>query len=233
MIVLWFGMWKSPRQGEMGVGNIFVFFSIGLSFLFSLPSLASCEDGLKAELQGKSVVITSVDGKLHKNYMRTDRTREMIRTSLHWSSENVKRYIDSAFLRGKKVLDAGAGDGAFVEELRRDGVDADGLDIVLNPVQRTKSYFREADIRSTGYPDNSFDFIISVNSVFHYDESPRFYRQTIKEILRIAKPGAHILLVDSNSGLNELLDEPKLRVIEPHPDRWLAFNNNILLEKLP
>lgn len=78
--------------------------------------------------------------------------------------------VNARFLRGKRVLDAGCGDGRFVRALRELGADAVGLDLELTPEQeREPKIFFKGDMLHSGLPDQSFDLIFSSYSLFYYE----------------------------------------------------------------
>ncbi len=68
-------------------------------------------------------------------------------------------------LSRKRILDIGAGDGSFVQELRALRLDAIGVDIHLTPEQRLQSHFFEADALTLPFADQSIDVIYSTYSI--------------------------------------------------------------------
>lgn len=96
--------------------------------------------------------------------------------------------LDGARLRGKTVLDVGVGGGKFVFDLRREGVLAFGLDILLDkPLRKAPHVFFDADARDTGLEENQFDEIFNNWSSLYYDAEGT--RAQLEEMRRILKPG--------------------------------------------
>jgi SAM-dependent methyltransferase len=102
--------------------------------------------------------------------------------------------------RGRKVADVGMGGGRAVIELRRMGVDAYGLDILLTEEQKTRPYFHQCDTLHTGRPDGEFDAVIMNLSVFSYhatrkgESSYQYGLDIMKELVRITRLGGKIIL---------------------------------------
>lgn len=144
------------------------------------------------------------------------------------------RVLSAATWRGKKVLDVGCGGGRFVEQLRKDGVEAYGLDIALTPEQkkavyaaeknegsdglqldanRSKGHFIEADAATTGLASKQFDGLFSTFATFAYDlHEPKQHDRLVaqaKEFHRLLKPGGILHL----SPMDPKKDEPRLREI--------------------
>ncbi len=163
-----------------------------------------CEPLFATEISDFSVKVHGVKEPLYK------------RTSRNWG--RLLGYIDSAFSRtevvdkkkslldylqpealiGKKVLDAGCGCGAAVEELRRFGVDVIGLDILLDNNIRSLSHFIERDMRVTGLPSDNYDLVISSFSLFFYSTEVKLAEEALEELARITKPGGRVILIAVN-----------------------------------
>jgi SAM-dependent methyltransferase len=133
--------------------------------------------------------IVSQRQNLAVTYRRTNRDIRNIR--LYYNPQ----LLDIPKLVGKKVLDAGMGDGQFVLDLRQQGVDAYGLDLVLNDEQRNdqRKIFFEADMGFTPFEQHSFDGIYSTWSVFSYEQDNyKAVNRIIEEFWRILKPGGFV-----------------------------------------
>lgn len=137
--------------------------------------------------------------------------------------------------RDKKILDVGTGDGLLVEELRSRGYEADGIDLVLNEQQLQAPYFFVGDIASPlsqgAFKSESYDVLIVAYSLFHYPHSRAFYRRAIEAMVRLLKPGGVLIIVDANSGLNELLKFTELELLTAPPATWKKFNNDVAFVK--
>jgi SAM-dependent methyltransferase len=133
------------------------------------------------------VVSLRPEGKI--NYFRTD--RDLAELAEYYPSSLLK--INE--LRGLKILDAGAGHGQFVREMRAVGVDAVGLDLVLNrelKALKDDIYF-EADMAYTPFPQQMFDGIFSTASVLSYEwANLAALDRVVEEFRRILKPGGFV-----------------------------------------
>lgn len=110
---------------------------------------------------------------------------------------------------GMAVLDVGAGSGQFVEDLRAQGVAADGMDRA-----KQSAVVRRLDIASTNRNTfkNQYDRILCTWSIFSYpQESPKFQKESLEKMANWLKPGGKILL----SPVNYLLSEGLLKGILP------------------
>ena len=106
---------------------------------------------------------------------------------------NVQDFIN--FLKGKRVLDVGVGQGQFVEDLQQAQIDATGIDIFLLPELRHLPYFRQADAVDLPYENNSIDVITSHFSIFYYEFTNRQLLSLIlTEFTRVLRPGGKIYL---------------------------------------
>lgn len=103
--------------------------------------------------------------------------------------------------KSKRVLDAGAGGGTFVRELRASGVDAYGIDIVADTFKKAgvkhNDHFVQADVARIPMADRTFDAACSNWSVFYYFD--RFEGETrtakfLAEMARVVKPGGELRL---------------------------------------
>lgn len=155
----------------------------------------------------RRIVVTYPDGT-QVDFNRTDRTLDQ----LHGKKFYPENFLFPAYLRGLKVLDFGCGGGQLVERLRREGVDAHGLDIYLNRSQRTKSHFVMADGAYTPYGNETFDVVMSTWSAVAYlmfdangglekqktpeqrDFARRAAATVLGEMIRVTKKGGVIRL---------------------------------------
>lgn len=103
--------------------------------------------------------------------------------------------------RGKRVIDSGAGGGSFVRELRSQGVDAYGFDIVSDSFKKAgvkrNDHFVQASADRIPMGPGTFDAATSNWSVFYYFERGVGDRKTatyLAELSRVVKPGGEIRL---------------------------------------
>jgi ubiquinone/menaquinone biosynthesis C-methylase UbiE len=96
---------------------------------------------------------------------------------------------------GKHLLDAGCGSGHNVHTLQARGYQCTGLDAAEGMVQQACELNPDLDIRlgdveTLPYPDNSFDYLISIE-VIRYLADPRI---ALKEFRRVLRPGGIALV---------------------------------------
>lgn len=78
----------------------------------------------------------------------------------------------AAQVAGNQVLDLGCGFGGLVDELRRQGREAVGIDLLDHQIEAGRRRFPEADLRLVedgplDFPDASFDTVILKDSLHH------------------------------------------------------------------
>lgn len=152
---------------------------------------------------GVSRVAHEMDGLSDEiTYMVTGRGLSTV-ASLHaMTVEEMKEKFN-----GKKVLDMAAGEGVFVYDMLKEGIDIMGLDVIKTKnwgqVPELKCRHLQKSMAETGEPDESYDYIMATYSIFHYypstDKPGRYIRhpeiqralfqKAIQEGLRLLKPG--------------------------------------------
>lgn len=80
--------------------------------------------------------------------------------------------------RPGRILEAGCGLGRWVFYLRRLGYDVVGIDLASDALRLAKEYDSGAPIQSddilhTSYPDRTFDAVISLGVMEHFEEGPQ------------------------------------------------------------
>jgi SAM-dependent methyltransferase len=106
-------------------------------------------------------------------------------------------------LTGRKVLDAGCGDGSVLRDLLRYGAreaDLHGIDLLQDRVASAQTTLPQADIRlgdiqSLPYEDGSFDLVLGftlLSSVLGAEARQR----VAGEMARVTRPGGLILIYD-------------------------------------
>ena len=101
---------------------------------------------------------------------------------------HMKRQAEIAKRCEGKTLDVGAGDGYLVDMLRRQGIEADGVEISQTRIDTAKSEYgidlEQGDIVNLDkIPDASYDTVIGSEILEHLDNSG----EGLTELMRVAK----------------------------------------------
>jgi len=133
---------------------------------------------------------------------------------------------------GSRVLEIGCGAGYMAVELARHGLQVHAIDSIEAMVELARGYVRESgvtelislgvgNVYSLVFEDDSFDLIIAIGVIPWLDQP----ELAIKEMARVAKPGAHVILTANNRvGLTNVLDpwlNPALASLKRHVKRAL------------
>lgn len=160
----------------------------------------------------------STDGyykSMNKALMRLDGEYTMLHypyyvnenDSFYTAQKNLTDYcmMQLPAVEGKTILEIGCGNGvqsiyimkkfepAFVK-----GVDLNSANIEIAAGEVEKGglsdiEFEVGDAQDLkGIPDGSFDFLVNIESAFHYPDKPAFLR----EVRRVLKPGGYFLIAD-------------------------------------
>ncbi|MFC5180117.1 class I SAM-dependent methyltransferase [Actinomadura harenae] len=113
-------------------------------------------------------------------------------------------------LRGRKVLDVAGGDGYWAGQTRRRGAYAVSIDLARGKMEYGKSLANppaliECDALKLPFHDGSFDAILSVCAIEHFDDGGT----SLDEMSRVLKPGGQIFM--SADVLSRADAWPKLR----------------------
>lgn len=107
----------------------------------------------------------------------------------------LKYFKKNSFSTDKKILDLGAGHGAFTKRLHDMGYDVAACDLFPEIFQFDEIECKKVDItQKFPYPDNSFDIVIAVEVSEHIIDHEVFFR----ELSRILKPEGQLLLSTPN-----------------------------------
>lgn len=102
-------------------------------------------------------------------------------------------------VHGRRVLDAGCGDGVLTWTLARRGANAVGVDadpVMLEAARRAaagagiEATFVEAELERLPFPDASFDVVVAV-TVLCFVPDPA---SAIPELVRVLRPGGRLVL---------------------------------------
>lgn len=99
------------------------------------------------------------------------------------------------------VLDVGCGTGLLVNKLEHLGFTVAGLDSSAGMLKQMKRMKRSNPICGTSeslpFKSDSFDLVLSIAALHHIGDKERI-TQSFLEMVRVAKPGAKILIWDHN-----------------------------------
>ncbi len=127
------------------------------------------------------------------------------------------------------LLDVGCAKGFMMHDMAEliPGITVKGIDVseyaVANAIDDMKSHVQVADARKLPFADNSFDVVISINTIHNLEHEE--CGQALREIQRVSKRGAYIT-VDAYQ-----TEEEKERMFAwnltaktiMHADEWKAF----------
>lgn len=109
------------------------------------------------------------------------------------------RQVDRYFTAGKKVLDAGCGDGKPAEILTALGCQVTGIDVEAHPerwqaLKKKGIECLEASAEKLPFSNASFD-AVWIKDSFHHMDNPV---QAMAELQRVTRPGGRIVVVEAN-----------------------------------
>jgi SAM-dependent methyltransferase len=138
---------------------------------------------------------------------------------------------------GLRVLELACGRGGFTHRMARGGAAVTGCDFSLSALQiasgkfpvaqdPSDTWFVQADGQSLPFADNSFDLIVSCETIEHLPD----VRSAIREMYRVTRPQGRLLLTTPNyfnfMGLYEVyahFRHPKRRDDQPFDRRQWFF----------
>ena len=124
--------------------------------------------------------------------------------------ETLEPLIIKHMTRKGKVLDLACGAGGFsflLEDMGFDVIALDNSEFMLSKARefagdkRSNVEFIKGDARKLPFEDNSFDYVLFIDSLVHFE--PSELSRVFKEIARVLKPGGKLLLQFTD--LRELL----------------------------
>jgi 2-polyprenyl-3-methyl-5-hydroxy-6-metoxy-1,4-benzoquinol methylase len=126
--------------------------------------------------------------------------------SAHSGAAIVERTDRELGLRGKRVLDFGAGHGDLLAHFFARGIAASGLEFSAGSAKATRERFvseplfggiEVAEELPASYADESFDVVFLVEVVEHLLE-PQL-APTVREVERLLAPGGHVVVTAPNA----------------------------------
>lgn len=130
---------------------------------------------------------------------------------------------------GSRILDIGCAKGFLVKDLLNEGMDAYGLDIseyaIRNCEEEVIGRLHCGQADKLPFKDNSFDAIISINTIHNYDENGVI--RCLKEIQRLSN-GTSFIQVDSyrTPEEKEIFESWVLTAyFHDYPDNWIKLFN--------
>jgi ubiquinone/menaquinone biosynthesis C-methylase UbiE len=98
-------------------------------------------------------------------------------------------------LRGMRVLDVAGGDGYWAGQARRRGADAVSVDLARAKMLRGRGLtgspaLVEADALRLPFADGSFDAVMSICAIEHFDDGER----ALDEMARVLRPGGELVM---------------------------------------
>lgn len=96
---------------------------------------------------------------------------------------------------GQKILDLGSGRGEIVDQCRKKGVDAWGVDFSWEALQLAatfSSFFQQAEAQQLPFRENSFDTVFMLDVVEHLN--PAQLQAALSEVRRVLKPGGQLII---------------------------------------
>ncbi len=140
---------------------------------------------------------------------------------------NSKMVIELANVKpGDRVLDVGCGTGSLTLTAQSYagpsgkvyGIDASPEMIEVAKKKASRSglevVFEVGLIEELGFPDATFDLVISRLAIHHLPDDLK--RRGFAEILRVLRPGGHLLIADFNPPTNPVLKHIMSVVVGPH-----------------
>jgi SAM-dependent methyltransferase len=147
-----------------------------------------------------------------------------------------KKLGDFGLAPGAHGLDLGCGQGWYLAALRRRGFVVDGVDYSAGQLARARVHLAslgqdegvlvQADAQALPFPDDSLDFVYSINAMHHILSSEVQVR-ALREVIRVLRPGGVFVLHEINT-TNPIFRLyigylfPLLKKIDEGTEEWLV-----------
>lgn len=141
----------------------------------------------------------TVTSKLQIVIIRTAPDVQPAPQLVHGRVERVIHLLDALPPTGRRVLDAGCGQGRLVVELSRRGCAVSGFDEAPAMVAATRGLLTaehlrgeigQADGEHLPFPDAAFDVVTALGYLETFSDPT----DAVAELTRVARPGAHLVL---------------------------------------
>lgn len=139
-------------------------------------------------------------------------------------------------LAGVNVLDVGCGNGLALRNLVELGADPArlaGVELVPGRVARARELsphitFEVADATDLPFPDDSFDVVMQQSALCNVLD-PEGRRAFAGEMLRVLRPGGHVLWYDvfDHQENDQIRGVPRAEVLELLPDCQIVFEREL------
>lgn len=150
---------------------------------------------------------TKIEGVLPKSFPT------IVNNYLHqWMLKIISKVIEKIDQKEIKILDLGCGYGRLSKELldKFSNIKTFGIDIsqyyvdLYNDSLSPRGKASKADLRKIPFKNNQFDVVLVVTALM-YLIYKKDQQQALKEIFRVAKPQAQIIMIERNIKANNLL----------------------------
>lgn len=164
-------------------------------------------DALLACLEEKEPLTTAAFGRhVHWGYWCDPAAADGTPSDYGWAAELLcRRVCDAASIRdGLRILDVGCGLGGTIASLNERfrnlnmvGVNIDQRQLdraaaEVHPLNGNRIRFVQGDALDLGFEADSFDVVLAVECIFHFDDRARFFG----EVGRVLVPGGTFALSD-------------------------------------
>lgn len=145
-----------------------------------------------------------------RDFYNQSAEQEFMRTSKdasHMLEFQTTKYFYKKYLKtGMKILDAGGGPGRYTIDLAKQGNHMTLLDISDKELEVAKRKIKQyrvgkfvdsvdlGSITDLPYKDNSFDMVLCIGGPLSHLRTEQDRKKAIKELVRVAKPGATIFI---------------------------------------